>query len=207
MARLVGELVDEALDLGPIVADYKEVRGYPPYDPRLMVRLLVYGYCTGVRSSRAIERKCVDDVAFRFLAAGQAPDFRSIARFRRRHLAALAGLFLQSLRLAQKLGMVKMGRVALDGTKLEANASRRTCRRSWTGGRSGWPGCRPHARRSRPKPLTVPGLTPRTRNAAAKTAAARTTGRRSPTRAWPLRRPPGRNRRRRPTSPTPNHGS
>jgi len=124
LARFVAELVDEALDLGPIVADYKEVRGYPPYDPRLMVRLLVYGYCTGVRSSRAIERKCVDDVAFRFLAAGQAPDFRSIARFRRRHLAALAGLFLQSLRLAQKLGMVKMGRVALDGTKLEANASR-----------------------------------------------------------------------------------
>jgi hypothetical protein len=77
-----------------------------------------------VRSSRAIERKCVDDVAFRFLAADQAPDFRSIARFRRRHLDALAGLFLQSLRLAQRLGMVRMGRVALDGTKLRANASK-----------------------------------------------------------------------------------
>lgn len=89
-----------------------------------MVRLLIYGYATGVRSSRAIERKCVDDVAFRFLAADQAPDFRSIARFRRRHLDALADLFLQSLHLAQKLGMVKMGRVALDGTKLEANASK-----------------------------------------------------------------------------------
>lgn len=80
---------------------------------------------SGVRSSRAIARKCVDDVAFRFLAADQgAPDFRSIARFRRRHLDALAGLFRQSLHLAQRLGMVKMGRVALDGTKLEASASK-----------------------------------------------------------------------------------
>src|SRR3982751_1980949 len=124
LARFVAELVDEVLDLGPILADYQEVRGYPPYDPRLMVRLLVYGYSVGVRSSRAIERKCVDDVAFRFLAADQAPDFRSIARFRRRHLDALADLFVQSLRLAQRLGMVKLGRVALDGTKLHANASR-----------------------------------------------------------------------------------
>lgn len=124
LARFVGELVDEVLDLSPILADYTEKRGFPPYDPRLMVRLLIYGYTTGVRSSRAIERKCVDDVAFRFLAADQAPDFRSIARFRRRHLDGLAGLFLQSLHLAQKLGMVKMGRVALDGTKLEANASK-----------------------------------------------------------------------------------
>jgi hypothetical protein len=85
---------------------------------------LVYCYTTGVRSSRAIERRCADDVAFRFLAADQAPDFRSISRFRRRHLDAPAGLFLQSLHLAQKLGMVKMGRVALHGTKLEASASR-----------------------------------------------------------------------------------
>lgn len=124
LARFVAELVDEVLDLAPILATYTEKRGFPPYDPRLMVRLLIYGYTTGVRSSRAIERKCVDDVAFRFLAAGQAPDFRSIARFRRRHLDALSDLFLQSLHLAQKLGMVKMGRVALDGTKLEANASK-----------------------------------------------------------------------------------
>jgi transposase len=117
-------LVGEALDLTAVYADYTEVRGYPPYDPRLMLRLLIYGYMTGVRSSRAIERKCVDDVGFRWLAADQAPDFRSIARFRRRHLPALADLFLQSLRLAQRLGMVKLGRVALDGTKLQANASR-----------------------------------------------------------------------------------
>ena len=124
LARFVAALVDEVLDLGPVLADYTEKRGYPPYDPRLMLRLLIYGYTTGVRSSRAIERRCVDDIAFRFLAADQAPDFRSISRFRRRHLDALADLFTQSLHLAQKLGMVKMGRVALDGTKLEANASK-----------------------------------------------------------------------------------
>ncbi|WP_306955946.1 IS1182 family transposase [Streptomyces sp. B4I13] len=124
LARFVADLVDEVLDLAPVLADYTEKRGYPPYDPRLMVRLLIYGCTTGVRSSRAIERRLADDVAFRFLAAGQEPDFRSIARFRRRHLDALAGLFTQSLHLATKLGMVKMGRVALDGTKLEASASK-----------------------------------------------------------------------------------
>jgi transposase len=124
LARFVAELVDEVLDLTPILADYTEARGYPPYDPRLMVRLLIYGYTTGIRSSRAIHRKCPDDVAFRFLAADQTPDFRSIARFRRRHLDALAGLFTQSLHLAMKLDMVTMGRTARDGTKLRANASK-----------------------------------------------------------------------------------
>ena len=105
-----------------------------------MLRLLIYGYPTGVRSSRAIERKCIDDVAFRYLAAGQGPDCRSISRFRRRHLDAWADLLTQSLHLARRLGMVRMGRVALDGTKLEASArpgtarrasSRRERRRSW----------------------------------------------------------------------------
>ncbi len=86
------DLVDRALDLAPIVADYTEKRGYPPCDPRLMVRMLIYGYITGVRPSRAIERRCVDDVAFRLLSTDQAPDARSIARFRRRHLDALADL-------------------------------------------------------------------------------------------------------------------
>lgn len=124
LARFVAELVDEVLDLGPFYADYTEGRGFPPHDPRLMVRLLVYGYTTGVRSSRAIERRCVDDVGFRFLAAGQVPDFRSIAKFRRRHLAALEGLLLQSLRLAQRMGMVRLGRVALEGVKLRAAASK-----------------------------------------------------------------------------------
>ena len=90
LARFVADLVNEVLDLSAILADYTEKRGFPPYAPRLMVRLLIYGYTSGVRSSRAIARKCVDGVAFRFLAADQAPDFRSIARFRRRHLHALA---------------------------------------------------------------------------------------------------------------------
>ena len=125
LARFVAELVDEHLDLSRIYDAYKEGRGAPPYDPRLMVRLLVYGYTTGVRSSRAIERRCVDDVPFRWLAAGAAPDYRAIARFRRRHLSALGHLFVQALALCQAAGMVKLGKVALDGTKLRANASKR----------------------------------------------------------------------------------
>lgn len=125
MARFVADLVDEHLDLSRIHAAYTEGKGAPPYDPRLMVRLLIYGYATGVRSSRKLEAGCVDVVAFRWLAAGQAPDYRSIARFRRRHLSALGHLFVQALALCQAAGMVKLGRVALDGTKLRANASRR----------------------------------------------------------------------------------
>ncbi len=125
LARFVADLVDEHLDLSRIYAAYSEGRGAPPYDPRLMVRLLIYGYTTGVRSSRAIERRCLDDVPFRWLAAGAAPDYRAIARFRRRHLSALGHLFVQALRLCQAAGMVRLGRVALDGTKLRANASRR----------------------------------------------------------------------------------
>jgi transposase len=125
MARFVAELVDEHLDLSRILASYTEGKGAPPYDPRLMVRLLIYGYTVGVRSSRKLEAACVDVVAFRWLAAGQGPDYRSIARFRRRHLSALGHLFVQALALCQAAGMVRLGRVALDGTKLRANASRR----------------------------------------------------------------------------------
>lgn len=125
LARFVSELVDEVVDLGPFLAVYTEKRGFPPYDPRLMLKLLIYGYTTGVRSSRKIEKACHDDVAFRFLAANQAPDFRSVARFRRRHLTALDALFLEILKLCQQAGMVKLGRVALDGSKVRANASRR----------------------------------------------------------------------------------
>ena len=125
LARFVAELVDEHLDLSRIHAAYTEVRGGPPYDPRLMVRILLYGYTTGVRSSRAIERKCTDDVPFRWLAAGAAPDYRAIARFRKRHLSALGHLFVAALALCQAAGMVSLGRVALDGTKLRANASKR----------------------------------------------------------------------------------
>ena len=125
MARFIADLVDEHLDLSRIHAGYTEGRGAPPYDPRLMVRILLYGYTTGVRSSRKLEAACVDVVAFRWLAAGTAPDYRSIARFRKRHLSALGHLFVQALALCQAAGMVKLGQVALDGTKLRANASRR----------------------------------------------------------------------------------
>ena len=125
LARFVSELVDEVIDLEPFLAVFTEKRGFPPYDPRLMLKVLIYGYTTGVRSSRKIEKACHDDVAFRFLAANQAPDFRSVARFRRRHLAALDALFLEILKLCRQAGMVKLGRVGLDGSKVRANASRR----------------------------------------------------------------------------------
>jgi transposase len=125
LARFIAELVDEHLDLSRIAAAYTESRGGPPYDPRLMVRILLYGYTTGVRSSRKLEAACVDVVAFRWLAAGSAPDYRAIARFRKRHLSALGHLFVQALALCQAAGMVSLGQVALDGTKVRANASRR----------------------------------------------------------------------------------
>ena len=125
LARFISELVDEVLDLEPFLARYTEARGFPPYDPRLMLKLLIFGYTTGVRSSRGIEKRCHDDVAFRFLAANQAPDFRSVARFRRRHLEALEALFVEVLELCRQAGMARLGRVALDGSKVRANASRR----------------------------------------------------------------------------------
>lgn len=125
LARFVAELVDEHLDLTRVYAGYTEGRGAPPYDPRLMVRILLYGYTTGTRSSRALERRCVDDVPLRWLAAGATPDYRAIARFRKRHLSALGHLFVQALALCQAAGMVSLGQVALDGTKVRANASKR----------------------------------------------------------------------------------
>src|SRR3954451_11699635 len=124
LARFVSDLVDEALDLSAIYAGYEEERGFPPYDPRLMVKLLVYGYATGTPSSRKLEERTHTDVAVRFLCADQHPDFRPIARFRKRHLGALADLFVQALRLCQQAGLVGLGTLALDGTKLRANASR-----------------------------------------------------------------------------------
>lgn len=125
LARFIADLVAEELDLSRFYAAYAKTKGQPPYDPRLMVRILLYGYCVGVRSSRELERACVDVVAFRWLAAQQAPDFRSIGRFRKRHLAALGNVFLQALELCRAAGMVSLGKVALDGTKVRANASRR----------------------------------------------------------------------------------
>ncbi len=124
LARFVSDLVEVGLDLSPLYAVYEEERGYPPYDPRLMLKLLLYGYATGTSSSRKLEQRTYDDVAVRFLCADQHPDYRSIARFRRRHLEALSELFSQALALCAKAGLVRLGRVAIDGTKLRANASR-----------------------------------------------------------------------------------
>lgn len=125
LSRFIADVVETQLDLSKFYASYAKTKGQPPYDPRLMVRVLLYGYCVGVRSSRELERVCVDVVAFRWLAAQQAPDFRSIARFRKRHLSALGNVFLQALELCRAAGMVSLGQVALDGTKVRANASRR----------------------------------------------------------------------------------
>lgn len=124
LARFVAELVETELDLTRFYTSYAKAKGQPPYDPRLMLRIVLHGYCVGVRSSRELERACTDVVAFRWVAAGQAPDFCSIGRFRERHLAALANAFLQALELCRAAGMVKLGQVALDGTKVRANASR-----------------------------------------------------------------------------------
>ena len=125
LALFVSDVVD-ALDLSAIFAVYEQGdgRGQPPYDPALMVKLLVYGYCTGKPSSRQIERATYEEVPYRVLAADQHPDHASIADFRKRHLAALANLFVQVLRLCQAAGLVKLGHVALDGTKVKANASK-----------------------------------------------------------------------------------
>ncbi len=124
LVYFVNDLVDQ-LDLSAIEKVYeREQRGQPPYHPRLMVKLLLYGYCLGVRSSRRIARRLVEDVAFRVLAAGNQPDFRTISDFRKIHLEALEGLFQQVLRVALESGAMKLGRVALDGTKMKANASK-----------------------------------------------------------------------------------
>lgn len=124
LARFILDLVKE-LDLTRIYAHYeRELRGYPPHHPLMMVALLLYGYCVGVPSSRKIERKTHEDVAFRVIAGGEHPDHTRISEFRRIHLDALADLFVQVLKLCQKAGLVKLGQVALDGTKVKANASK-----------------------------------------------------------------------------------
>jgi len=123
LARFVSDVVD-TLDLSAIEDSYTEERGYPPYHPCMMLKVLVYGYCTGTYSSRRLAAKLIDSVAYRFLAAGNQPDFRTVAEFRGRHGEALPGLFDQVLRLCQQAGLVKLGRVAIDGTKIKANASK-----------------------------------------------------------------------------------
>jgi len=124
LVYFVGDVVDQ-LDLSKIEAVYeKDDRGQPPYHPRMMTKILVYAYCVGVFSSRKIQKRLVEDVAFRVLAAGNQPDFRTISDFRKIHLDAIQDLFEQVLKLALTAGAIKLGRVALDGSKIKANASK-----------------------------------------------------------------------------------
>ena len=124
LAYFISDVVDQ-LDLSSITARYeRERRGGPPYHPRMMVKVLLYGYCVGVASSRRIVQRLHEDIAFRVLAANNTPDFRTISDFRKDHLGALSGLFLQVLAFCQRAGLVKLGHVALDGAKVRANASR-----------------------------------------------------------------------------------
>jgi transposase len=124
LAYFVSDLVDE-LNLTPLLATYGGVtRGTAPYHPQLLVKVLLYAYAVGIPASRQIARKLEEDVAFRVLAANQRPDFRTLSDFRKQHLPALAELFVQVLQLCQRAGLVKLGHIALDGTKVKANASK-----------------------------------------------------------------------------------
>src|ERR1035437_7016058 len=123
LARFLVDVVS-ALDLSAIYASYssKDGRGQAAYAPEMMVRLLLYGYATGVYSSRKIQARTYEDVGFRFLSGDQHPDHATIAEFRQRHLEALASLFMQALLLCEEAGLVKLGHVAIDGAKIKANA-------------------------------------------------------------------------------------
>ena len=114
----------EQLDLRPILDAYTEDRGQPPYDPRMMTGLLLYAYSQGITSSRQIERRCREDLAFMYLTADAQPDHDTLCAFRRQHLAAFEPLFLETLRVARAAGVLKLGRIVLDGTKVRANASK-----------------------------------------------------------------------------------
>ena len=123
LAWFILDVVDQ-LDLGPFLAAYRaDGHGHPAYDPKTLLGVLLYAYAIGVRSSRQIQRRCTEDLAFRVLAGNQVPDHVTIARFRVRHQQALAGVLVQSLRLCAAAGMVRLGLVALDGTKVAANAA------------------------------------------------------------------------------------
>jgi transposase len=125
VAHFVRDTVREQLDLSDIMAPYEqEERGYPPYHPVMMTALLLYAYCQGVYSSRRIAKACEDRVDFMAVTGMNRPDFRTVSDFRKRHLQALQGLFVQVLQLCQRAGLVKLGHVALDGTKVKANASK-----------------------------------------------------------------------------------
>jgi transposase len=122
MAHFIRDTVRSGLELSALLDSYEEERGYPPYHPGMMVALLLYGYSQGVYSSRRIARGCEERLDFAAVTGMQRPDFRTISEFRKRHLAALSGLFGQVLALCREAGLVKLGDVALDGTKIKANA-------------------------------------------------------------------------------------
>jgi len=124
LSRFVVALVTEELDLSAILASYKGEKGQPPYHPAMMVALLLYAYAVGIYSSRRIAKACIERVDFMAIVALDAPDFRTTSEFRRRHLGALSALFVQVLKLCEQAGLVKLGHVALDGTKINANASK-----------------------------------------------------------------------------------
>ncbi len=124
LSRFVVALITDELDLSAIMASYQGEKGQPPYHPAMMVALLLYAYAVGIYSSRRIAKACQERVDFMAIVALQAPDFRTISEFRRRHLTALAGLFVQVLKLCERAGLVKLGHVALDGSKIKANASK-----------------------------------------------------------------------------------
>src|SRR6266576_1028512 len=124
LALYVSDVV-ESMDLSGIMKEYDEgdLRGRPPYHPALMIKLLIYGYCTGRMSSRKLEQATYDDVAFRVLSCNQQPDHDSISAFRKRHLKELGRLFVQVLQLCERAELVKLGHVAIDGTKIKAKAA------------------------------------------------------------------------------------
>jgi transposase len=124
VSRLIVSLVRESLDLSAIMGGYPSGLGQPPFDPRLMTALLLHGYASGLYSSRRIAKATVERADFMMIVAGDPPDFRTINEFRRRHMKGLSGLFVQVLKLAEKAGLVKLGHVALDGTRIKANASK-----------------------------------------------------------------------------------
>jgi transposase len=128
LAWFILDVIDQ-LDLAPFyLAHRDDGHGHPAYDPKTLLGVLLYGYCIGVRSSRQLERRCQEDIAFRVLAGNQTPDHVTIARFRVRHEQALAGFLVAALKLCAAAGMVRVGTVALDGTKLAGNAAERANR-------------------------------------------------------------------------------
>ena len=124
LSIFIRDLVREDLDLKKIYASYESTRGQPPYDPTMMVALLLYSYSVGIFSSRAMARACEERVTFMAVTANQKPDFRTISDFRKRHLSGLEELFVQVLRLCKKASLVTLGHVSLDGSKVKANASK-----------------------------------------------------------------------------------